>query len=294
MEKIGSHDSDTCGLDDLRPDIEESDMVDIDLDDEKERKRMVTELTKSISTRTIARTLIPKVSVLKKTLKMQHILMLVERTLDEVNTMAYFNSIIEIAAWLLGLLWFFAYPTGLGLIWLHFLHIPRGIFGGFISLYKIPKVYELVDKISDFETKEMEEQWSFEQMSFHVRDNFKKYILKVGKDAQPFFLIYFVLSALCILIDGLGLLIQVVLFGTEDNIYEPLFMIATVWVLVYTNWCYFLYIGSFGYRIPERFRKIALKAIIGKTEDLVSVVAKNYNKRKLKSINNQSDREEAK
>jgi hypothetical protein len=55
-----------------------------------------------------------------------------------------------------------------------------------------------------------------------------------------------------------------------------------------------LYIGSFGYRIPERFRKIALKAIIGKTEDLVSVVAKNYNKRKLKSINNQSDREEAK
>jgi hypothetical protein len=111
---------------------------------------------------------------------------------------------------------------------LHFLHIPRGIFGGFISLYKIPKVYELVDKISDFETKEMEEQWSFEQMSFHVRDNFKKYILKVGKDAQPFFLIYFVLSALCILIDGLGLLIQVVLFGTEDNIYEPLFMIATV------------------------------------------------------------------
>ena len=91
---------------------------------------------------------------------------------------------------------FFAYPTGLALVWLHLTHVPRGIFGLFICLKKLPKVYDIITKISEIEDKEMEEQWSFEKMTFHVRDNFKNYILKTSKDAQPFFLIYFALSAL--------------------------------------------------------------------------------------------------
>lgn len=89
-------------LEDLRPDLEESEMMEIDIEDDNERKLMVTELTKSISTRTIARTLIPKVSVLKKTLRMQHVLLLLEKTLDEITKMTFYNSIIEIVTWCLG------------------------------------------------------------------------------------------------------------------------------------------------------------------------------------------------
>lgn len=123
----------------------------------------------------------------------------------------------------------------MALIWLHLVHIPRGIFGLFISVKKLPKIYEILDKISAFDSKELEEQWTFEQMSFHIRDNFKNYIIKSVNDSKPFFLIYFVLSALCTVIDFLGILIQVVMFGTSDNIYEPLFMIAAVSVFIYTN-----------------------------------------------------------
>ncbi len=52
--------------------------------DNLQQRKMVEAFTKSISSRTIARTIIPKLSVLKKALKMQNILFLLEKVLDEL------------------------------------------------------------------------------------------------------------------------------------------------------------------------------------------------------------------
>lgn len=189
----------------------------------------------SVSAQSIARTLIPKVSELRKNLRMGNLLLLMEKTVDEVNKIMFYNSIIEISIWLLGLLCFFSFPSGMMLIWLHAVHVPRGLFGLFIVIKKTPKTYDLIDSISDFDEEQMQEQWNFEKMSYHVRDNFKRHLMKILNDAKPYVLIYFVLSVICSVLDMVGLLIQVVLFGTADDIYEPLFMIAVISVLIYTN-----------------------------------------------------------
>lgn len=93
---------------------------------------------------------------------------------------------------------------------------------------KTPKAYEIIDQISEFDQNEMKENWNFEQMTFHIRNNFKKNISNFINDAKAFFLIYFVLSALNTVIDLIGLIIQVALFGTSTNKYEPLFLIGVI------------------------------------------------------------------
>lgn len=121
-----------------------------------------------------------------------------------------------------------AYPTGMALIWFHFIHVPRGLFGIFIVMKKTPKAYEIIEQISEFDQNEMKEKWNFEQIAFHLRNNFKKNISSFINDAKAYFLIYFVLSALNTVIDLIGLIIQVALFGSSTNIYEPLFLIGVI------------------------------------------------------------------
>lgn len=263
-------------LDDLRPDIEESEMdiLDDDRKGDRERKNMVDELTKSISTRTVARILIPKVSTLKKSLKMANLLLLLEKVIDEVTVMIFYNSVIELVAWVVGILAFFAYPSGMFLIWLHFIHIPRGVFGLIISLKKLPNASEVLSKITEFEGQDTEEQWKFEKMMFRVRDNFKNYAIKHLKGAQKFLFIYFILSVVGSLIDSIGLFIQIILFGTSDNVYEPLFMIACVSILMSTNFSYLFYILSFSYKLSDAFRKEIFKAVVGKASPLLERIVR--------------------
>jgi hypothetical protein len=54
---------------------------------------------KSMSDQMIAKSLIPKVSVLKKALKSADIYIKFERIVEEFNSLMYYNSIIEILAW---------------------------------------------------------------------------------------------------------------------------------------------------------------------------------------------------
>ena len=106
----------------------------------------------------------------------------------------YYNSILEIATWIVGLLCFFSYPSQIGFIWLHIFHVGRGVFGIYLVFWRSPKTFELIESISDFTDEQLNEHWGFEQMSQHVRDNFKKHFLKILGQYQLFFLIYFLVS----------------------------------------------------------------------------------------------------
>lgn len=248
---------------------------------------MLVELTKSISTRTIARTLIPKVSVLKKTLSMQHLLWLCERVLDEVNRMIYYNSVIEILAWLLGLLLFFAYPSGLAWIWLHIVHLPRGGYGILIVLKKSPKTYDIIQSISDFDEEEMKEQWTIEKMSYHINNNFKQHLTQELNHTTSFYLIYFILSSVCTFLDFIGLLAYVILFGTSHHVYEVLVMLALWSTFIYSNFSYFLYVGTFIYRVPSKYRKDIYKAFTGRSGALIERLTQAYKRSKASQEENQ-------
>jgi len=99
-------------LDDINPEMhkdqheklsDEDEMMKINPQSDP-RIQMAEDLNmRSLSTRMIAKSLIPKVSVLRKALKNGDVYIKFERILDEFNSLLYYNSIIEVLFWILGL-----------------------------------------------------------------------------------------------------------------------------------------------------------------------------------------------
>lgn len=271
-------------LDDIKPTFNEYDdeemlmNIDTNNDPRKHLAENRDQLMQSMSTRTIAKSLIPKVSVLKKALKSADMYIKFERILEEFNGMIYYNSIIEIITWIIGLICFFSYPDQMAWIWLHMLHIPRGIVGIYIVLKKTPKTYDLIDSISDFEKDQLEEHWGFEKMAKHIRDNFKKHIINVLRDSRKYYIAYFAISWINFALDCIGMLVQLIRFGTKGDEYSDLFMLAANIIFMYTFVSYTIWVFTFSFRLPPNYRKDAMKAAMGLTDGLVSQVSKTFKK----------------
>lgn len=111
-------------------------------------------------------------------------------------------------------------------IWMHIFHIPRGIFGIYLVLKKSPKTHDLIESISDFSQNQLDEHWGFEQMAYHIQDNFKKHLIIILTESKMYFFIYFILSGVNTGLDLIGFLIQLIRFGSKGNEYSDLFMMA--------------------------------------------------------------------
>lgn len=271
-------------LEDIKPNLNETDDQDrlMNVDPQNDPIAQLAggadQLMQSISTRTIAKSLIPKVSVLKKALKSADVYIKFERILEEFNGMIYYNSVIEIITWIVGLICFFSYPSQMGWIWLHMLHIPRGVLGIYMVLKKTPKTYDLIENISDFQKDQLEEHWGFEKMSKHVRENFKKHIVNVLKGARTFYVTYFALSWINFALDCIGMLVQLIRFGSDGDEYSDLFMLAANIIFMYTFLSYAIWTFTFSFRLAPAYRKEAMKAAMGLTDGLVNKVKESITK----------------
>ena len=234
------------------------------------------ELMKSLSTRAIATSLIPKVSVLKKALKSADIYIKFERILEEFNGLIYYNSVIELVTWVLGLICFFSYPSAMAWIWLHMLHIPRGCLGIYMVLRRTPKTYDLIESISDFEKDQLEEHWGFEKMAKHVRENFKKHLINMLNKSRNVYIAYFAISYINFALDAIGLLIQLIRFGSDGDEYSDLFMLAANIIFLYTFVSYAAWVFTFSFRLPPDYRKEAMKAAMGISNGLKDKVTKSF------------------
>jgi len=165
-------------------------------------------------------------------------------------------------------------------IWLHFLHIPRGGFGLYMVIKKTPKTYDLIENISDFQQDQLEEHWGFEKMAKHVRENFKKHLVKLLKESRTYYIIYFSLSWINFALDMIGLLIQLIRFGTSGNEYSDLFMLAVVIVFIYTFLSYAVWVFTFSFRLSPKYRRDAMKAALGMTQGLRERITESFHKLK--------------
>lgn len=189
-------------LDDIEPDVK-NDSMDIEneelikINPQNDPRESLDRLGQSlgpIPTREIAKSLIPKVSVLKKALKSADMYIKFERIVEEFNSLMYYNSIIEIAAWVVGFLCFLSYPSEMGIIWMHILHVGRGGYGIWMVIKKTPKNYDLIESISEVHDDQLEEHWGFEKMAKHIRDNFRKHMIDLLSKDKKFYIAYVVLS----------------------------------------------------------------------------------------------------
>ncbi|CAI2375694.1 unnamed protein product [Moneuplotes crassus] len=229
-----------------------------------------------LSTQEIAKRLIPKVSVLKKALKSADLYIKFDRIMEEFNSLLYYNSIIEIAAWVIGFLCFISYPSQMGIIWMHILHLGRGGYGLFLVIKKTPKNYDLIESISEVHNDQLDEHWGFEKMAKHIRDNFRKHLIDLLTKDKKFYLIYVIVSWVAMLLDMIGFLVQLIKFGTSGDEYSDLFMLGVTIIFLYTLFNYFFWVITFYFRIEPKYRKDAMRAGMGFANGLKSRIQENY------------------
>lgn len=282
-------------LEDDHPQLSSSDHEDEDPrlikpeDDPRKQFTSQHQLMASMSTRNIAKSLIPKVSVLKKALKSADYYVKFERMLEEFNSIIYYNSLLELLTWFIGLLCFFSYTSEMAWIWMHFLHVPRGIYGLFLVYTKTPKTYDLIESISDFNERQLEERWGFEEMAKHIRDNFKKHLINMFSEHRVWFVAYAIISWLAAGLDVIGLLIQLIRFGTSGDEYSDLFMLAAVIIFLITVISYATWVFTFAFRVEPKYRRAAFKAGMGMANSLQTKIAESMKRYKGQMVpNNQA------
>ena len=163
---------------------------------------------------------------------------------------------------------------------MHFLHVPRGVFGVFLVLKKTPKTYDLIESISDFNKDQLEEHWGFEKMAQHVRENFKKHLVHLLSQNRKFFICYAIMTWISAAIDLIGLLIQLIRFGTKGHEYSDLFMLAAVIIFLYTEFSYIMWIFTFSFRIEPKYRRDAMRAGLGLMNNLKERVTMSFHQHK--------------
>ena len=122
--------------------------------------------------------------------------------LQQVTSTLFWSSALEISLWITGLLCFFAAPGPMGIIWLHVLHVGRGVLG-FLLLRRMPKTHDMIAEFSFPERESL----SLGDFSSHLTNNFKKAFLGIVFKAKQLLLAYFILTCLNGFLDFIGFFI---------------------------------------------------------------------------------------
>lgn len=119
----------------------------------------------------------------------------IEISLNEFMRLIKYSNQGEIVLWVISIILYYSGHKEYPLVWLHLIHLIRGILGIIISA-KLPRSYELIDSIdinnNAFETKIYNDI---------MRDTIKERIFPKIKDMKGYLLTYFSLTFVNFMID---------------------------------------------------------------------------------------------
>ena len=119
----------------------------------------------------------------------------IEISLNEFMKLVKYSNQWEIGLWIISIFIYYADGASYPIVWLHFLHLIRGICGVAISI-KLPKSFELISLIE--EDDKLMENKVFNDI---IRDTVKKHFLPRIVDMKSFLLAYFALTFVNFMID---------------------------------------------------------------------------------------------
>lgn len=90
---------------------------------------------------------------------------------------------------------------GLGAIWLHIFHVPRGLLGLLLIFKHLPKSHDIINLV-DFDGMAQNEM-TVEKVAAKVQLELTVLFMRKGEDCKKYLVLYTGLSILCYLTDGL-------------------------------------------------------------------------------------------
>lgn len=129
--------------------------------------------------------------------------MKVEIKLHEFIDLVRFSNQSEISLWILSLVLYFNSPTNYTsvFIWIHILHLVRGLIGFFIML-KMPRSYQVVEAMKEVGEHDMENKL-FNDI---VRSVLKKEVVDKMQGMRIFLILYFIFTFINFIFDTIDFL----------------------------------------------------------------------------------------
>ncbi len=129
--------------------------------------------------------------------------MKIEIKVHEFIDLIRFSNQSEISLWILSVILYFNSPNDFSntLIWIHFLHVIRGIIG-FIILIKLPRTYNVVEAMKNVPEKERETKL-FNDI---LRNVFKTEVLDKMEHMKVWLVVYFIFTFVNFIFDGIDFL----------------------------------------------------------------------------------------
>ena len=149
--------------------------------------------------------------------------MKLEISMNEFMKLVKYSNQGEIAIWILSIILYYSGNLDFPLVWLHLIHVVRGILGMVIS-YKLPRSYELVDSMI------IDDKANFNDI---VRESVKQTILPRLKALKGLLLTYFSLTFVNFMVDIVDFLYIISNFNTEKQQKQMCAIVFLILVCLY-------------------------------------------------------------
>lgn len=176
---------------------------------------------------------------------------------EKIQSYLYWVGLMEFFFWFILIGLFISDIKYMAKVFFFIFHIPRGIIG-IIILYYLPKTYEVINGLENFETNSLEEIKEKISANYIKILNSKEVILK------PLLISYFVSTMITIIVDIVMFCVITPDFGLQKvpgQLFAVLLLVNVC--LIAGDFVYILFFTGFKYFFPPSQNEAAHKAVIG-------------------------------
>jgi len=185
----------------------------------------------------------------------------------------YTISILEIVMWIVGFFVFCSSPSDLYLIWVLLVHIIKGCLGLYL-LGNMPKTYEIMENVAqnpDFDENKITDQ---------INKQIKEVFITRFSEKKCYFYAYLLSNIICLVIDFVILLVQIIVFGDDDWILMQTCMLFIMIIYIISDVIYFFWYFTLQFSLPDEIIEPIRDALLGsitKLKDFINYKIDNNN-----------------
>ncbi len=195
----------------------------------------------------------------------------IEIVLYELHSTMYWVSVLELTVFSIALVMFFSLPSQMAFVFLHLMHVPRGILGLFIDK-DLPKSHDIVQNVMfslKDDTMTEESPISFEVFRERATNRMREIFPAIFKDFETRLKAYFVVTGVATLMDTVEFFIQLVRFGRPGAEYSCIVMLTVTVLLMCIDCHYLCWVqSSLRYQFPSYITAHLSEAALGFSEKM--------------------------
>ncbi|CDW85965.1 UNKNOWN [Stylonychia lemnae] len=204
--------------------------------------------------------LLPKGEDIYQVVQYLDLTMNIEIVLYEFHSIIFWASVLEIAIFGVGLLLFFTFPEQMAFIFMHILHPVRGQVG-LIIYRRMPKSHDMISHLKDFGNDKLK----FEEFIAKITEKLKEQMIGFATNMESNLKLYFVFTIICILMDFIEFVIQLIRFGRDGDEFSDMVMMATTCLYLIIDFFYFLWVLQQRHKFPPSIEQYVSKTLYGFT-----------------------------